>query len=767
MPEPIVPHSPKVFLSYSHDSQEHKDRVLALCDRLRGDGIDAWIDQYETAPPEGWPRWCTRRVEEADYVLVVCTETYERRFRGAEEPDQGLGVQWEGSIVTQELYDAGARNTKFIPVGFSPFLAEHIPAPLRGASRYEISRIEDYRRLYRHLTQQAETIAPALGALVPMPPRERRTDRFIVAPEPRYSDDHTRRLGEELATAQRHYKELTIAGQSTEAAQEKILRLRREMREGGRLQPGDSLGNGRFQLLEIIGRGGFATVWKAWDEERLKLVAVKVLHGLHAEDRTRRERFFRGARKMTELGHPGIVRVLEAHLEEGGHYAFVMEYLEEGDLREAVLGGKLPLEKVLPLILEAGEALAFAHRKGVIHRDVKPANILLDEGHPKLTDFDLVRALDTTGGTQTQGHLGTFLYTAPEILSDARSAGPATDVFALAMTAIFSFYGRDLPAHVFRRPEEFVRELSCPDALRDVLLRGIAWEPEGRPATVALFCQELREPPGRDLPWTLQQERSAKESYLRQLEADLERARRFQQSLVPDGPVVGAGWRVDGRLLTSGALGGDFWLAQPHNVHERTVESAEQGLILAVCDVVGHGVSAAMYAGMLRSTLSAAWRRGAEPERVAAQVLDDAEFLEGTTCATMVYGLLSPDGRLRAFNAGHPPLLLWRAKSGMIEHFGPTGPLLHRLFRSRPFTAREVIILPGDRLLACSDGAFEIRSPADQELGLAALESAFAALAHRPASEILDALLDLIRAHGAGRPLADDITLVVVERTVK
>jgi len=134
----------KVFLSYSHDSAEHKDRVLALCDRLRKDGIDAWIDQYEISPSEGWPRWCARRVEEADFVLVVCTETYERRFRGAEEPGRGLGGQWEGFIVVQELYEAGARNKKFVPVLLPPAVPEHIPMVLRSVSRYDASRDGDY-----------------------------------------------------------------------------------------------------------------------------------------------------------------------------------------------------------------------------------------------------------------------------------------------------------------------------------------------------------------------------------------------------------------------------------------------------------------------------------------------------------------------------------------------------------------------------------------------------------------------------------------------
>ena len=252
----------------------------------------------------------------------------------------------------------------------------------------------------------------------------------------------------------------------------------------------------------------------------------------------------------------------------------------------------------------------------------------------------------------------------------------------------------------------------------------------------------------------LQRERLAKERYAEELAADLEKARLFQQSLVPREPVAGAGWRVEGRLLTCDALGGDFYLAQ----------GTEQGVVLAVCDVVGHGVRAAMYAGMLRSSLTAGLRRGVDPERVSRELLANIDFLEGPTCATMIYALLLPDGRLRAFNAGHPPLLLLRAGAESVEQLASTGPLLNRIFRDRPLLAQEITMHPGDRLLALTDGAFETRSPADQELGLDRLEEAFIALRDRPAGETLGALLDLVRAHGAGRPIADDVTLVLVER---
>jgi hypothetical protein len=146
--------SPKVFISYTHDSPEHVDRVLKLADRLRDEGVDCHLDQYETSPPEGWPRWMDRQIEWADYVLVVCTETYQKRFKGTGETGKGLGAKWEGAIITQELYDAEANNTKFIPLLFSPEDLNNRPNLLRGATYYDISSEEGYEELYRRLTKQ-------------------------------------------------------------------------------------------------------------------------------------------------------------------------------------------------------------------------------------------------------------------------------------------------------------------------------------------------------------------------------------------------------------------------------------------------------------------------------------------------------------------------------------------------------------------------------------------------------------------------------------
>ena len=109
-------------MSYSHDSEEHRARVLELAERLRGDGIHAWLDRYEMAPPEGWPRWMQRQVEGAHLVLVICTETYKRRFDGEEQPGVGRGATWEGLLATQQLFEADTVNRQ---VG----LERHDPGP--------------------------------------------------------------------------------------------------------------------------------------------------------------------------------------------------------------------------------------------------------------------------------------------------------------------------------------------------------------------------------------------------------------------------------------------------------------------------------------------------------------------------------------------------------------------------------------------------------------------------------------------------------------
>jgi hypothetical protein len=159
----------RVFVSYSHDSDEHSERVRALADRLRADGVDAVLDRYNNAPVEGWPRWMDGELKRADFVLLVCTETYLRRVEGREEPGKGHGVLWEGHLVYQHLYNAGLVNQRFIPVLLAGADSTNIPTPLQGVPNYRPDTEEGYEQLYRRLTNQPETIAPVLGKRKSLP----------------------------------------------------------------------------------------------------------------------------------------------------------------------------------------------------------------------------------------------------------------------------------------------------------------------------------------------------------------------------------------------------------------------------------------------------------------------------------------------------------------------------------------------------------------------------------------------------------------------
>jgi SEFIR domain len=165
----MAPSAPRVFISYSHDSTEHTEAVLALSQRLRQDGVDAWIDQYENGTPEeGWPRWMLNRLDWAETVLLVCTETYYRRFRGHDDPDKGKGADWEGQLITLDLYDAKSRKVNFVPILFSDGGKEFIPEPLRGVTHYLLDPGDDhsateYSRLIAFFHGKARVAPTPLG----------------------------------------------------------------------------------------------------------------------------------------------------------------------------------------------------------------------------------------------------------------------------------------------------------------------------------------------------------------------------------------------------------------------------------------------------------------------------------------------------------------------------------------------------------------------------------------------------------------------------
>ena len=155
---------PTAFITYTHETVEHDTRVLDLAKNLRADGVACEIDRFEVSPPEGWPLWTLKKTEELDFVIVVCTETYARRFRGNETLGKGKGATWEGRLILQNLYEAG-ENHRVIPVVFEEQDVEHIPSVLKSATYYNLSTKSGYPDLYRALTNQPHVTRPTLGSV--------------------------------------------------------------------------------------------------------------------------------------------------------------------------------------------------------------------------------------------------------------------------------------------------------------------------------------------------------------------------------------------------------------------------------------------------------------------------------------------------------------------------------------------------------------------------------------------------------------------------
>jgi hypothetical protein len=242
-----------VFISYSHDSDEHRASVLALSERLREDGITTLLDQYVNgSPAEGWPRWMLNQLDEANSVLVVCTETYYRRFRGREEPGKGRGADWEGALITQEIYDGSSATLKFVPVLFAPDDARFIPEPLRKDTYYVLNSEAAYANLYDFLLGQSGVEPRPVG--VPRT-RERRRGVALRFAEPSANEDSQNQTGANEPTgAVEAYTDKTVRKVALALEEAKPLTMRVLVRN---LDVLFNRGTFRFEPL----RGCFTQEW--------------------------------------------------------------------------------------------------------------------------------------------------------------------------------------------------------------------------------------------------------------------------------------------------------------------------------------------------------------------------------------------------------------------------------------------------------------------------------------------------------------------------
>jgi eukaryotic-like serine/threonine-protein kinase len=261
---------------------------------------------------------------------------------------------------------------------------------------------------------------------------------------------------------------------------------------------------GGYTLLEEVGRGGMGVVYKAWQADLGRWVAIKMLLAGPCASDEEVTRLRNEAALAAGLGHPAIVPIHEVGARDGQHY-FVMDWVDGGNLAERVRVSALPPAEAAGCLEVIAEAVHFAHRRGVLHRDLKPANILLDrDGKPHVTDFGLAKRTEGEGGlTQPGAAVGTASYMAPEQAAGAARLTPAADVYALGAVLYELLTGRPpfkaattAETLWLVRTEEPVppRRLQpkCPRDLETVCLKCLRKEPTKRYPSAQELADDLR-----------------------------------------------------------------------------------------------------------------------------------------------------------------------------------------------------------------------------------------------------------------------------------
>jgi len=261
---------------------------------------------------------------------------------------------------------------------------------------------------------------------------------------------------------------------------------------------------GRYDLQEVVGTGGMSTVYRAHDRLLERTVALKVLHPHYGSDTEHAQRFRHEARAVAQLSHPGIVTVIDRG-ESDERQFIVFEYVDGENLKQlSGRRGPLPVQQALELTLQIADGLAFAHAHGVVHRDVKPQNVLVDgDGSAKVTDFGIARSLDAEHGmTLTGTVLGTSAYLSPEQAAGERVTA-ATDVYSLGVV-LFELLTGDVPfpgenavavamRHLHEPPPSLLeRRPDVPVRLAAAVERALAKDPARRFSSMDAFAAELR-----------------------------------------------------------------------------------------------------------------------------------------------------------------------------------------------------------------------------------------------------------------------------------
>ncbi|MBA3531002.1 MAG: protein kinase [Ardenticatenales bacterium] len=259
----------------------------------------------------------------------------------------------------------------------------------------------------------------------------------------------------------------------------------------------------RYQLYERLGEGGMAEVFRAEDLRLGREVAVKVLRPQYANEKSFLDRFINEARSMAGFSHPNVVNVYDVG-RDGQRYYIVMEYVPGEDLRRTLeRNGSLPMKQAIDIARQMAQGIGYAHRKGLVHRDIKPGNILITPtGEVKVADFGIAKAMASVGFTEPGIVWGTTAYLSPEQVR-GEVATAASDVYAMGvvlyevLTGYPPFQGEDRVAialkHLNETPPPFPDTLQLPRGVEFLVRKALSKSPAERFANADEMARSLGE----------------------------------------------------------------------------------------------------------------------------------------------------------------------------------------------------------------------------------------------------------------------------------
>ncbi len=483
----------RVFVSYSQDSDSHIEKVTKFAQDLRHSGFDAWLDQFENSPREGWTQWMRKQNREAKFVICVGTPTYKRRWEGREEAGRGLGVIREAATSDRELYESGGNNQKYIPVHFDQQRSAAIPDTLRDYTSYDVATKEGYKMLLMQLRGQT----PASPLPIPQLPEDSaalmKSQRELEADSPSNPCDDR---GSSMSNA------IVLANES------RICKLRDQI---------DYLIGNNIDIQEpYIGIDPTSILFRGYDKVLGRDVGIKVPNIYRDNGEVIAATFYDKMRSVAQLKHSNIVAVHGGLLLDNVPL-LILEYINGITLDKVIIKtGKQPLRRILKFIEEIGGALAYAHRRNFAHHYLRPDNILVNsEGSPVITPFRSIgkeqdpppSLLENDERENWRWRLAK--YESPEqigFVSASNGYRPdLSDQYALGLIAFDMLIGRpalgatslvefDEQKRAFcsrpPHPEEFGG--ACPDPLWRVLARMLQLRPGDRYPNTGELLAEIR-----------------------------------------------------------------------------------------------------------------------------------------------------------------------------------------------------------------------------------------------------------------------------------